>query len=186
MKKIVMGALLALLAAVASAERGDANKAAIINAESIDADQVALTRVLTGNVTVEKGTLKLAAAKAVIKESPEGYLSLVLTSAGGQPATFRQKRDGGADLWVEGQAQRIEYDERTQIVKLFGNAKVKQLDGSKVTDELDAEFISYDSRMEQLVSRNDASGQNKVGKGRSTLVIAPHRTATPAPAPGNR
>ena len=187
MKKIVIGAALALLAAMASAERADANKNAVINAVSMDLDQVTLTRILTGNVTVERGTMLLTSDKAVARETPEGYMMVTLTGAAGKLATFRQKRDGGGDLWFDGQAQRIEYDEKSQIVKLFGTAKVKQLEGVKITDELDAEFVSYDSRTERLVSRNDISGENKVGKGRSTLIIAPHRSAAPAvpaPAPG--
>jgi lipopolysaccharide export system protein LptA len=183
MKKIVFGAVLAMLAALASAERGDANKEAIIKSKSIDIDQVSLTRVLTGNVTMEKGTLRLSADKAVLKETPEGYLGLVLTAGAGKAATFRQKRDAGVDLWVDGQAQRVEYDERTQVVKLFGNAKVRELKGDKVTNELDGDFISYDSRMEQLVSRNDAAAApGKGSDGRSTLIIAPKRTAPAAPA----
>ena len=184
MKKIAMGIVLALLAAMASAERADAGKNAIINADAIDADQVTLTRILTGNVTVERGTMRLTSDKAVVKESPEGFMMVTLTSAPGKLATFRQKRDGG-DLWIDGQAQRIEYDDKSEVVKLFGAAKVKQLEGVKITDELDAQFVSYDSRTERLVSRNDVSGENKVGKGRSTLVIAPHRPTVPtAPAPG--
>lgn len=184
MKKIIIGAMLALLATMAAAERADANKNAVINAESIDADQVSLTRILNGNVTVDRGTMRLTSDKAVVKETPEGYMMVTLSSAPGKLATFRQKRDGGGDLWVDGQAQRIEYDDKSQIVKLFGAAKIKQLDGSKVTDELNAEFVSYDSRTEKLVSRNDVSGENKVGKGRSTLIIAPHRpVVAPAPAP---
>jgi lipopolysaccharide export system protein LptA len=184
MKKIVIGVVLMLLAAMATAERADATKNAVINAESIDADQVTLTRILNGNVTVERGTMRLTSDKAIVKESPEGYMMVTLSSAPGKLATFRQKRDGGPDLWIDGQAQRIEYDDKSQIVKLFGIAKVKQLEGSKVTDELDAQFVSYDSRTEQMVSRNDISGENKVGKGRSTLVIAPHRSSVPAaPAP---
>jgi lipopolysaccharide export system protein LptA len=185
-KKIVIGVALALLETMASAERADATKNAIINADSIDADQVSLTRLLTGNVTVERGTMRLTSDKAVVRETPEGYMMVTLTAAPGKLATFRQKRDGG-DLWIDGQAQRIEYDDKSQIVKLFGNAKVKQLEATKVTDELDAEFVSYDSGTERLVSRNDISGENKVGKGRSTLVIAPHRPAAPAaPAPGKK
>jgi lipopolysaccharide export system protein LptA len=181
MKKIVLGAVLVLLAAMASAERGDANKEAVIKSVSIDVDQVTLTRVLTGNVTMEKGTLRLSADKAVLKETPEGYLGLVLTASGGKGATFRQKRDAGVDLWVDGQAQRVEYDERSQVVKLFGNAKVRELNGDKVTNELDGDFISYDSRMEQLVSRNNAAtGQGKDSDGRSTLIIAPKRSAPAA------
>jgi lipopolysaccharide export system protein LptA len=191
MKKIVIGVVLMLLAAMATAERADATKNAVINAESIDADQVSLTRILNGNVTVERGTMRLTSDKAIVKESPEGYMMVTLSSAPGKLATFRQKRDGGADLWIDGQAQRIEYDDKNQVVKLFGVAKVKQLEGSKVTDELDAQFVSYDSRTEQLVSRNDISGENKVGKGRSTLIIAPHRSSAPAapaasPVPGKQ
>ena len=184
MKRIVIGAALALLAAMASAERADISKNAIINAVSIDADQVTLTRILTGNVTVERGTMLLTSDKAVVKETPEGYMMVTLTDAPGKLATFRQKRDGG-DLWIDGQAQRIEYDDKSQIVKLFGTARVKQLEGAKVTEALDAEFVSYDSRTERLVSRNDISGENKVGKARSTLIIAPHRSVAPAaPAAG--
>jgi lipopolysaccharide export system protein LptA len=183
MKKIVLGTVLALLAAMASAERADANKEAIIKSNSIDADQVSLTRILTGNVTMDKGTLRLTADKAVLKETPEGYLGMVLTSSGGKGATFRQKRDGGGDLWVEGQAQRVEYDERAQVVKLFGNARIRELDGDKVTNALNGDFISYDGRMEKLVSNNQPAGTSKDGDGRSTLVIAPKRQAPAAPAP---
>jgi lipopolysaccharide export system protein LptA len=187
MKKIVLGAVLVLLAAMASAERGDANKEAVIKSNSIDIDQVTLTRILTGNVTLDKGTLRLAADKAVLKETPEGYLGLVLTSNGGKGATFRQKRDGGGDLWVDGQAQRVEYDERNQVVKLFGNARVRELKGDKVTNELNGDFISYDSRMEKLVSNNQPAGQSKDSDGRSTLIIAPKRQAPAAdPATGKQ
>lgn len=184
MKKIVIGAVLALLAATVAAERADANKNAVINAEIIDIEQVTLTRTLSGNVTVDRGTMRLTSDKAVVKETPEGYMTVTLTAAAGKLATFRQKRDGAGDMWFDGQAQRIEYDDKSQVVKLFGAAKVKQLEGSKVTDELDSEFIAYDSRTEKLISRNDVSGENKVGKGRSTLIIAPHRPSAPvAPAP---
>jgi lipopolysaccharide export system protein LptA len=59
-----------------------------------------------------RGTLLMKSTKAVVKEDPEGYHVRGADSAPGKQATFRQKRDGGPDLWVEGQAERIEYDER--------------------------------------------------------------------------
>jgi lipopolysaccharide export system protein LptA len=126
---------------------------------------------------VTRGTLLLKSDKAVIKETPEGYMSVTLTSSPGHVATFRQKRDGGPDLWVEGQGQRIEYDERAELVKLISTAMVKELEGSKVTNQLNGEFISYDNRKEVVAVRNDASGANKPGSGRTTLIIAPRRTA---------
>jgi lipopolysaccharide export system protein LptA len=97
-------------------------------------------------------------------------------------ATFRQKRDGGPDLWVEGQAERIEYDEREELVKLFSKAVVKELRTGRLTNELDGAFISYDNRKEVATVRNDASGETKAGRGRGTLIIAPRRTAPAAAA----
>jgi lipopolysaccharide export system protein LptA len=172
MKKILAVALLSLASAGAWAETADSLKQAVVKFDSIDVDDVNQTRTLTGNVMVTRGTLVLKSDKAVLKETPDGYMSVILTAAPGKVATFRQKRDGGPDLWIEGQAQRIEYDERAELVKLFGLAQVRQLDASKVTDQLDSAFISYDSRKEVMVARNDPSGESKPGKGRGTLIIS--------------
>lgn len=187
MKNFLFCALLSLACVPAVAERADQFKPAEVNFDSLDVDDVTRTSVATGNVVVTKGTLVLKSDKAVIKESPEGYMHLVLTSSG-KPATFRQKRDGGPDLWVEGEAVRIEYDERADVIKLFDNAKIRQLEGKNPTDQFQSEYISYDSRKEQLVSRNDPSGVGKAGQGRGTMIIAPRRkvppTAAGAPAGG--
>ena len=126
-------------------------------------------------------TLRLVADKAVYKDTDDG-VNVMLTAAPGKLATFRQKRDGGPDLWIEGEAQRIEYDERSSLVKLFGSAKIRQLEGTRMTDETQSEFISYDSRKEVFAVRNDASGENKPGKGRVTLILAPRKAQPAQPA----
>jgi lipopolysaccharide export system protein LptA len=181
MKKIIAFAVLSLAALSASAERADSFKPTVIDYDSLDTDEVSMTSVLTGNVVVTKGTLVLKSDKAVIKESPEGYMHVTLTSQG-KPATFRQKRDGGPDLWVEGEAVRIEYDDRLQVLKLFDNAKIVQLEGKTPTDQFASEYIAYDSRKEQLAARNDATGVTRPGQGRGRMIIAP-RKPTPAAAP---
>ncbi|MGO4475710.1 lipopolysaccharide transport periplasmic protein LptA [Massilia sp. 2TAF26] len=182
MKKILAVAALSLASLTASAERADSLKQAKIDFNNAHIDEVTQTRTFTGNVVLTRGTLTIKADKAVLTESPEGYMAVTLTAAPGQPATFRQKRDGGPDLWVEGQAQRIEYDERTELVKLFSNAVVKQLEGKRMTSEVNGPFISYDNRTEQANVFNDTSGESKPGGGRGTIIIAPRRTA-PAAAP---
>lgn len=181
MKKLLFCALLSLASLNAVAERADQFKEAVIEYDSLDVDNVTRTSVVTGNVVVTKGTLVLKSDKAVLKETPEGYHHVTLTSSG-KPATFRQKRDGGPDLWVEGEAVRIEYDERADIIKLFDNAKIRQLEGRKPTDQFESEYISYDSRKEQLVSRNDASGVVRPGKGRGTMIISPRNKTAPSGA----
>ena len=191
MKKIrhnvVAAAFLSLLSLTASAERADSLKQAVINFDSLDVDEVTQTRILTGNVVLTRGTLTMKSDRALVKETPEGYMSVTLTSGPGRVATFRQKRDGGPDLWMEGQAERIEYDERVEVVKLFSKAVVKELENGRLTNQLDGAYVSYDSRREVASVRNDASGDSKAGGGRGTLIIAPRRTApaaAPAAAPG--
>jgi lipopolysaccharide export system protein LptA len=186
MKKHLAVAILSLASLSAWAERADSLKQAVINFETLDVDEVNQVRILTGNVVLTRGTLTLKSDKAVLKESPEGYMSVVLTANAGKTASFRQKRDGGPDLWGEGQAQRIEYDERNDIVKLFSKAVIRQLEGKKVTQEMASEFISYDNRNEKLLGLNDANGVDKPGNGRGSITLQPRRApaagAAPAPA----
>ena len=178
MKKLFAAALLSLLSLTAFAERADSLKEAVVEYDSLDVDEVSGTRILTGNVILTRGTLVLKADRALLKESPEGYMSVTLTANAGKLTTFRQKRDGGPDLWIEGQAERIEYDERSELVRLYSKAIVKELESSRMTNQITGPFISYDTRKEVATVRNDASGQSKVGGGRGTLILAPKRAAT--------
>jgi lipopolysaccharide export system protein LptA len=184
MKKILAIAIIGLAALSASAEKADVGKRAVIDYDTLLVDEVTQITTLTGNVIVTKGTLVLRAEKAVLKQSPEEDLHVTLTTSAGKTASFRQKRDGGPDLWVEGEAQRIEYDERSAVVRLYGTARIRQLQGSTMTDEIKSEFISYDSLREVFTARNDASGASKPGQGRGQMIIAPRKPrATPADAP---
>jgi lipopolysaccharide export system protein LptA len=183
MKKLLAVAILSLASLSAWAERADSLKQAVINFDTLDVDEVNQVRILTGNVVLTRGTLTLKSDKAVLKESPEGYMSVTLTANPGKTASFRQKRDGGPDLWVEGQAERIEYDERTEIVKLFSKAIVRQLENGRLSSEVDGAYISYDNRTEVANVRNDVSGESKPGQGRNTLIIAPRRTTAAGAAP---
>ena len=183
-KNVLAFLLIGLAALNATAEKADASKQAVIDYDDMQGNQVNQTLTLTGNVVVTKGTLLLRAEKALVKQSPEGDMHVTLNAAPGKLATFRQKRDGGPDLWVEGEAQRIEYDERTSVMKLFGSAKVRQLEGTRMTDENQSEFISYDSMREVYTARNDASGVSKPGGGRGRIILAPQKPrVAPAPAP---
>ena len=180
-------ALALLLPVSASAERADALKGVDIEADTGDVDEVSQAYVVTGNVVITRGTMVVKSDRAEIKEAPDGWRTFVLTAAPGKRATYRQKRDGGPDLWAEGEAQRIEYDERTDVIKLFTKAIVRQLEGKKVTQQLAGEFLSYDNRAQVFVSRNDASGVNKPGAGRVTIHLEPNRkpAANPPAAPAS-
>ncbi|MYM70120.1 lipopolysaccharide transport periplasmic protein LptA [Pseudoduganella sp. FT55W] len=183
MTKLILSAALLLAACVAQAEKADSSKPTQITFDQLESDDVKQIKTFTGNVVLTRGTLLMKSPKAVVTEDPEGYQFVVLNSAPGVQATFRQKLDGAGDQWVEGQADRIEYDNKTELVKLYAKAQIKRLEGAKAASQVDGEFISYDSRKEFFAVKNTPSGESKPGAGRSTMVIQPSsKLAVPAPA----
>ena len=175
MKFIYCLTLLALsLTGPAQAEKADATKPTNVEANQMAFDDVKQINVFTGDVVLTRGTLVLKAARMVMKQDPAGYQFVTVYAAPGKLATFRQKRDGGADLWIEGRAaDRIEYDTKTEVAKLFAKAKITLLDGTQPTDEVQGEFISYDSKAEFYTVNNTTNGSAKSGSGRIKAVIQP-------------
>jgi lipopolysaccharide export system protein LptA len=183
MNKYLLAMAACLLACGAAlAEKADSNKPVTIQADTGVANMVTQGATVEGNVVMTRGTLIMKSGKATLTEDPEGYKSATLFAAPGSLATFRQKRDGG-DYWVEGEAERIEYDGKNEVLKLFSKAKVAQLDGAKVTQRAEGAFISYDSRKEEVAALNTPTGQSKVGGGRVEMTFDTKPKAAPA-APG--
>ena len=83
--------------------------------------------------------MRMTAAKVVVREDAERHKFYV---ASGSPVTFRQKRDK-VDEWVEGFAERAEFDDRNDVLKLYNRARVKSNQ-----NEITGDFISYDMKRE--------------------------------------
>ncbi|EEO28227.1 lipopolysaccharide transport periplasmic protein LptA [Oxalobacter paraformigenes] len=166
------------LASNAAAERADANKPTNIEADQMTSDDVKQITTFTGNVVVTKGTLLIKAGKAVIVEDPEGYQFITLYAAPGKLASLRQKQDAGPDIWIEGYGEKIEYDNKKEVAKFFTRARVKRLQGTKITDDITGEFISYDGKTEYYSVYNTNEGVSKPGAGRVKAVIQPREKKT--------
>ncbi len=173
--------LLLLCGNSARAEKADADKPTTIDADQMVYDDVRQTKTFTGNVIMRRGSILIQAGKVVLTTTPAGYEYAVLYAAPGQFASFRQKRDGGPDLWIQGHAERIEHDERTEVTKLFTKAHIQRMTGDKITDAVDGEFISYDARSEVYSVNNTDSGESKSGAGRIKAVIQPNARSTKGP-----
>lgn len=165
-----------LTAAPASAEKADKFKETKVSgiAGGFDAtkniitfDKIELTRG-TLYIRGEKGTdITIAASK----DYPEGGGSTVFTGTSTNPVFFRQKRDGGSDLWIEGTAQRVEYNKATEVVSFHGNAVIRFLDQQKETRKLEGEYFSYDSPNDFFNMANQTSGKSSQNGGRVTLTL---------------
>lgn len=176
MKRFHLLALLLpfLISGNALAETADAEMPTNVEADQMAYDDVKQINIFTGNVVLTRGTLVMRAEKMVVSQDAAGYQYGVMYAAPGSFATFRQKRDGGPNSWIEGRAaDRIEYDNKSEVAKFYSNARVRLLDGQTITDQVEGEFISYDSKTEFYSVNNTASGQSKPGAGRIRAVIQP-------------
>jgi len=151
-----MNARLALLAFIllatsaAFAERADRDKPMHLEASRLSIDDAKKIQILEGDVVIAKGTMVLKADRVVIKEDPYGFQ--LGTAFGGKDglARFRQKREG-RDYYIEGEAERIEYNSNSEILELFHRAWVRSGE-----DEIRGDYIWYDAVSEKyLVTAGD-------------------------------
>ena len=167
------------LAATAHAERADRTKPINLESDRMRVDDAQKTSVFEGKVVMTQGTLSIHADKVTLRQDKDGYQ---YGTASGNPATFRQKRDG-ADEYVEGEAERIEYDGKVDKVEFFNRARLKR----DPADEVRGNYISYDSRTEYFTVTGGSQSASGSPDGRVRAVIQPRITAEEtekAPASG--
>jgi lipopolysaccharide export system protein LptA len=170
------------LAAPVSAEKADRSKPLNVAADRQGTfDLLKQVVVFTGNVIITKGTIVIKADRVEVREGPDGYRIALAVGAPSRPATFRQKRDG-LDEFIDGQADRLEYDERGDTVRFVNNAIVRRLRGATIGDEITGQVISYDNTTEvfSVTGGTPATTAGSPG-GRVRAVLTP-REGTPAAA----
>jgi lipopolysaccharide export system protein LptA len=163
----------AFLATPAHAEKADRDKPINLEADTVTLDDIKKVSVYQGNVVLSQGTLMLRADRVQVTQNAEG---LDQVSATGRPVAFRQKLDGRDD-YIEGYADRIEYNGISSQLELIGQARLR-----RGADELRGAQISYNANTEfyKVVGQPDA----KTPGGRVRAVIRPKpRTAQPAAKP---
>jgi len=172
----------ATLATPAQAEKGDRSKPLTIEADLPGTvDLIKQVVVFNGNVVVAQGTMAIRAERVEVRERPDGHRSATALGSAGKPAAFRQKREG-VDETIEGQAERIEYDSRGDIVRFSGNALVRRLRGATPADEVTGSVITYDNGNEVFSVQGAGSAPGAGGSGRVRVVITPKPEAAAAPA----
>jgi len=178
----------ALAAAPALGERADRYRPTNVESDKLQYDDLKQISIFTGAVVLTRGTITLKGDRLILSQDPEGYQRGTAT---GRLASFRQKRDG-VDEWVEGYAEDIEYDGKTEKVRLTRKAKVRRLEGTRVVDEIDGAVIIYDSLTEQFeVDGRTPAGPPAPGSGRVRVVIQPRlgepgaSTTAPPSAPSS-
>ena len=173
MRRTSFIALSFLLAAAfgAGAEKADREKEIVVNADRLVADDAKKTSSFEGNVVVTQGTMRMTAAKVTVREDPEKHKYYV---ANGSPVTFKQKLDNSEE-WVEGFAQRAEFDDLNDVLHLYDNARVR-----RSQNVITGDYITYDMRRELAEVTGGTPGSG--GGGRVKAVIQPPPPKKEAPA----
>jgi lipopolysaccharide export system protein LptA len=154
---------------LAFAEAADREKPIDLEADSVQVDDAKQISTYIGNVILTQGTLVIHADKLIVREDKEGFQH---STSLGNPTTFKQKREGKNE-YMEGSAQRIEYDGRMDKVKLFTKAWVKRGE-----DIVHGDYIMYDAVAEYAeVIGGTKSATNTTGRVRA--IIQPKNKKTP-------
>ncbi len=170
-----MLALLLLLAVPVLAEKGDRDKPINIEADRVQVDDIRQESVFTGNVQITQGTLIIRGDRVIVRQDKQGFNYGIAFGGPKAQAYFRQKRDG-VDEFVEGWADRIEYDGRKETVQFFTRARL--LRGA---DEVRGDFMIYELQSEvfRVVGggKAAASGNNPDGRVRAVIQPKPREDA---------
>ncbi len=169
------------------AEKADRTKEIEIDAAKQKIDLANNVLVLEGNVVLTQGTMRINADRMIVKRDDQEQIFAELFGASGNQISFREKREGFNDF-MEGTADRAEFDDRANTVKLFSRAKLKN-----GNDVLSGDYIYYNSVTEVMLADGRAP-DGKIGKdgkspaasdtaGRVRIVIQPRKEMQTAPVP---
>lgn len=169
----VVSALL-LAAPPLHAEKADREKPINIESDRVSVDDARQIANFEGRVVLTQGTLVIRGDRMEVRQDAQGFKTGITW---GNLAYFRQKREG-YDEYIEGWAERIEYDGRADKVQMFNRASMKKTGG----DEVRGHYISYDANTEFFQVQGGPSASQS-GDSRVRAVLQPKPKEKPAAQP---
>ena len=125
------------------AEKADQDKPIILEAEKVSVNDVQQVYDLEGGLLLTKGSILITGEKGNIKVDPEGYEYIDVQGSPGTTASFRQRREGIADEFMQGRGQTVTYNAKTELLILTGDANLKRLNNMQMLDQLRGWKIDY-------------------------------------------
>lgn len=173
---MLFGLALAATVSPALAEKADREKPINLEADRVTVDDAKQISTFEGRVVLTQGTLVIRGDRMEVRQDSQGFKNGITW---GNLAYFKQKREG-YDEYIEGWAERIEYDGRADKVQMFNRASMKKTGG----DEVRGNYISYDANTEffQVIGGGPKSAAESAD-GRVRAVLQPKPKDKPAPQP---
>jgi lipopolysaccharide export system protein LptA len=155
---------------------GDQEQPILVEADSVELDDIKHLSVYIGNVQIDQGSMRILADHVTVQHG-EGRRPQFITALG-NPVRYRQDVEGEKGE-VKAHAQRMEYDADKDELVLIDQAELTQ-----AADRFSSERIVYDRAHAQV-----KAGASAQGTGRVKITITPEKkpetpaAAKPSPAP---
>ena len=165
-----------LAPAAGMAERADRDKPVNLEADQVTVDDNKQTATFTGRVVLTQGTLVIRGDRMVVQQDADGFKYGI---AYGNLASFRQKREG-YDEYIDGYAERIEYDSKAEKLQMFNRAYLK-----KANDDVRGNYIAYEIATEffKVTGGGKQAATAANPEGRVRAIIQPKSKEAPAGSP---
>ena len=159
------------------AEKADQDKPIILEADKVSVNDVLQVYELNGEVLLTKGSILITGEKGNIKVDPEGYEYVDVQGDPETTASFRQRREGLANEFMQGRGRTVTYNAKIELLSLTGDASLKRLHNMQMIDQLRGWKIDYDDVTQRyLVSPPADSKADDLPLARA--ILSPRRKAT--------
>jgi lipopolysaccharide export system protein LptA len=179
LRKLAMhcGLIAACFITTAHAEKADQDKPVVLEAEKVSVNDVQQVYELDGQVLLTKGSILITGDKGNIKVDPEGYEYVDIQGNPESTASFRQRREGPANEFMQGRGQTVTYNAKTELLTLTGDANLKRLHNMQMLDQLNGWKIDYDDVLQRYkVTPPPNAKAEDLPLARS--ILSPRRKAT--------
>ena len=142
-KRLITVAFLLNCSALAFADKQDSALPMRFWADRATLDDFKKTYEYLGNVKMTQGSRLLTADRTIIKQDAAGFYHNTAFGNSSKLAYIKQRENDGKG-WMEGWAERIEYDDRTDKFTFYDQARIKSSN-----DNATGEIIIYDNLTER-------------------------------------
>jgi lipopolysaccharide export system protein LptA len=181
--RLIRTALLCLAAATGTAwaAKADRTRPLVIDAGdgAIVGDKSPGRVEVQGPVLVSKGSLLMRAARLVATDVGGGYRVQALAAEGGAVQIGMDLEQPGTRM--EAQAEQVDYEEVSGLLRLTGNARLRQLAGGQMQRELTGNQIVFDTVKEAVLADGKPQA-GKPGEGGLRMILMPPAAASAAAA----
>ena len=168
---------LLVLSPIANAEKADQDKPIILEAEKVSVNDVQQVYDLKGQVLLIKGSIIVTGEDGHIQVDPEGYELVDIKGSAETTASFRQRREGPADEFIQGRGTQVTYNAKTEILTITGDASLKRSLNMQMLDQLQGWKIEYDDIKERYRVTPPANAKAE-DLPLARAILSPRRKAT--------